>query len=180
MGLKEAFESLLQMGKPSRKIGDTPVSIVLFLREQHFPTLEQLRLAAERAFRRSFSGDKKSQYCVYQQVLFTLARIGPHTLSFLCYTKPYGADDPEFGIVLPLASQRRAWAEHTSWIALDYVKGDAAIDSQYVVLARLCAELCDVNCIGLYLPREKTFVPGEESVRGQLSKIIAHRDVNVT
>jgi len=129
MGLKEAFESLLQIGKPSRKVGDCPVSIVLFLREQRFPTLEQLRLAAERAFRRSFSGDKNSRYCVYQQVLFTLARIGPHTLSVLFYTKPYGADDPDFGIALPLVSQRQAWAEHTSWVALNYVKGVADIDS---------------------------------------------------
>jgi hypothetical protein len=180
MGLKEAFNTLMQMGKPGRKPGPHPVSTVLLLREQRFPTLEQLRQAAARAFRQSFSDDKNSRHCVYQQVLFTLARVGPHTLSFFFYTKPYGEDNPQFRKTLPLPSQRQAWAEHTSWIAVDYAKGDVDIDSKYVVLAKLCAELYDANCVGLYLPKERAFVPGEAAARLQLDKIIAHRDVDVT
>lgn len=180
MGLRQALESLFEMGKPGRKLGKAPVSMVLLLREQLFPTLEQLRDAAKKAFGRDFSGEKSSRHCVYQQVLFTLARIGPHALSFLYYTKPYGENSAGFGTTLRLASQREAWAKHVAWIAVDYVKGDVDIDSQYALLAKLCAELYDANCLGLYLPRENAFIPGEENARAQLSKIIAYRDVDVT
>ena len=65
-------------------------------------------------------------------------------------------------------------------MAVDYVKGDIDMDSQYVVLAKLCAELCDGNCLALYLPQASTLVPGEEFARGQLNKIIVSRNVDVS
>lgn len=184
MGLKEAFESLLRMGKSGRELGDPPVSIVLLLREGSFPRLEQLRELAGRAFGAIFSGDIAARHSIYQRgVIFTLANVGSHNLSFLFRTTPYGdhskeADD--FEKALHRADQRQLWAEHRAFIAIDYVKGDVDIDSQYVVLARLCSELYNANCMGLYLPRENALILGDENARAQLSKIIAHRDVDVT
>ena len=180
MSLKEAFEALLRMGKSTGPPAGDPVSVVLLLREPRFPSLEQLRDAASKAFGVSFSSDRAARHSVYVRgAIFTLANVGAHTLSFLFYTKPYGEESPDFGKSMPLETQRRAWAEHKAWIAIDYARGSVDIHSKYVVLARLCTHLYDDNCVGLYLPRENTFVPGQKDAHRQLAKIVAYRDVVV-
>jgi hypothetical protein len=88
--LRKAFESILRWGNSPDEDGDLPVSMVLLLRESRFPTLDQLRSAGERAFRTSFTGDEESRHYVVQVAVFTIMKAGPHTLSFLNYTKPYG------------------------------------------------------------------------------------------
>ena len=75
--------------KSPRSESDLPVSMVLLLRQSRVLTLDQLRLAAERAFGTSFAGGKESQHYVVQVVLFTLMKAGPHSLSFLNNTKRY-------------------------------------------------------------------------------------------
>ncbi len=178
--LKKALESILRWGEGPRKGGDDPVSMVLLLREARFSNLEQLRLAAERAFGTSFTGDKESRHYVIQVVLFTILKAGPHHLSFLNYRKPYGDDSHRFGRSLPKASQRQAWAEHAAWTAVDYVKGGVDLELEYAVLATLCAEMIDVNCVGLYVPREHLFIPNDGSLRGELQRMAASRHIGVT
>jgi hypothetical protein len=178
--LKRAFESLLQWGEAPDKHGRNPVSMVLLLREPSFPTLDQLRSSAERAFGHSFTGDKESRHCVIQAVLFTIMKAGPHSLSFLNYTKPYGDDSPNFGKSLPKASQRRAWAEHTAWTAVDYVKGAADLELEYAVLARLCAEMLDSNCVGLYVLGRRTFIPNGSWLLEYLRRVSGARSLGVT
>jgi hypothetical protein len=146
--------------------------------------LERLRERAEKAFGRSFSGDRTARHSVYVRgLLFTLANVGEHKLSFLLMTRPY-FDDSEnacgFEKALKRADQREAWAQHKAYMAIDYVQGDADTDSKYVVLARLCAQLYDENCIALYLPADSALVPGGNAARRQLNKIIAYRDVDVS
>ena len=183
MSLKEAFERILRMGEAGQASEEGPDSIVLLLKEPHFPNLERLRLVAGRAFGTSFSGDRAARHSVYQRgVIFTLANVGVHTLSFLFYTKPYFSDEPEharaFERSLRRDDQRQAWAEHNAYMAVDYVKGDVDRDSKYVVLALLCAELFDENCMAIYLPKQSSLVPGKDSALGQLNKIIAYKKVN--
>jgi len=180
MGLKEALETILNLGKAGQEPGEPPASMVLLLKEQRFPTLEELRQAAERAYGVDFSLDKNSRHCVYVQVLFTLMKVGPHTVSFMFYTKPYGHDSPELGKSWRLLDHRTAWAEHTAFTAIDYVKGGMDFESRYGLLARLCRELYDANCSGIYLPRERAFVPDERSVREMFDRIITDRDIDVT
>jgi len=184
MGIKEAFKSLLRMGKTGHAPAEDPISIVLLLSESHSRSLEQLREAAGRAFGISFSGDRAARHSVYVRgIIFTLANVGPHKLSFLRMTKPYGAGSAEFQAfekALPLDSQRRAWSEHQAYMAIDYVEGNVDLDSKYVVLAKLCAELCDSNCLGIYLPRENTLVPGLEAARAQLNKIMSYKNVKIS
>jgi hypothetical protein len=158
--------------------------MVLLLREPTFPTLERLRELAEKAFGRPFSGDPTARHSVYiRGVLFTLANVGEHKLSFLFMTKPY-VDDSEsarkFEKSLKRADQRQAWTEHKAYMAIDYAKGDADTDSQSVVLAQLCAQLYDENCVALYLPAEGALVPGSNAPSRQLDKIIAYRKVDVS
>jgi hypothetical protein len=178
LNLRAALDTLrrsLESPKES-KTENLPVSIVLLLRESRFFTLEQLRSAGQTAFGVAFSGDKSSPHCVFQNVLFTLMKAGPHTLSFLNYTKPYGDNT---GSAMPLASQRKAWAEHTAWTAVDYAKGGADLDVGYAVLARLCAEMVDGNCVGVYIPRERMFIPNDGSALPELRRIASLRDHGV-
>lgn len=180
MGLKEAFEAILNLGKSRHEqSGPPPASMVLLLREKRFPKLEQLRLAGKKAYGVDFSLDKNSRHCVYVKVLFTLMKAGSHTISFMFYGKPYGDDFPELGKAWQLPDQRRAWAEHSAFMAVDYAKGGADFESRYALLAKLCRELYDANCVGIYLPRERAFVPGERSVWEMSHRMITERDVDV-
>jgi hypothetical protein len=180
--LKRAFESILRWGEPADKEGDLPVSMVLLLREARFPTLDQLRSAGERAFGTPFTDDKESPHFVGQVVLFTIMKAGDHTLSFLKYTKPYGEGEfpQQFGRLLLKASQRQAWAEHTAWTAVDYLKGGRDLELEYAVLAAVCAEMLDANCLGLYIPREQSFIPNDGSLIGELRRIAMLRPLGVT
>src|ERR1700730_18045611 len=49
-------------------------------------------------------------------------------LSFINQTRPYGDDSSNFEKSLSKATQRQAWAEHTAWTGVDYVKGSAHLD----------------------------------------------------
>lgn len=170
LNLKKAFESILRWGKSPDRSGD-PVSMVLLLREPKFLTLDQLRWAGEKAFRTSFTGGKESDHYVLQPAFFTIMKAGPHTLSFLNYTKPYGDDSENFGNTMPKASQRKAWAEHKAWTAVDYVKGGVDLELEYAVLAKLCAEILDLNCVGLYVPGEQSFIPNDGSLQKELQRM---------
>jgi hypothetical protein len=182
LNLRAAFDTLRRSlaFRDNNKGEDLPVSMVLLLRESRFLTLEQLRSAGERAFGVPFSGERSSPHCVFQEVLFTLMKAGPHTLSFLNYTKPYGDHPEEFGKAMPRASQRQAWAEHTSWIAVDYVKGGIDLELEYAVLAGLCAEMLDGNCVGVYVPRERSFIPNDDSLLPELHRITFSRHHGLT
>jgi hypothetical protein len=100
-------------------------------------------------------------------------RVGPHTLSFLNYTKPYGEGQfpNNFLKSIPKASQRQAWVEHAAWTAVDYAKGVVDPELEYAVLAPLCAEMIDANCTGLYVPREQSLFPNDGLLRSELEQI---------
>jgi hypothetical protein len=180
LNLKAALNAILRFGKSEDN--DLPVSMVLLLREPRFLTLEQLRSAAERAFETSFAGGNGSKHFVMQAILFTLMKAGPHTLSFLHYRSPYGSADfpKDFLETLPKASQKRAWAEHTAWTAVDYVKSGADPELEYAVLASLCVELIDSNCTGIYVPREQSLIPNDESTKRELRLVAGSRELGVT
>jgi hypothetical protein len=181
LNLKAALKTLRRSleSPQEQKSSELPVSMVLLLRESRFLTLEQLRSAGERAFGSPFSGDPTSSHCVFQRVLFTLMKTGPHTLSFLNYTKPYGDRSEEFGKAMLMASQRTAWAEHTVWTAVDYAKGATDLDLKYAVLARLCAAMLDGNCVGIYVPREQRFIPNDGSLVPELHRIASLLDHSI-
>jgi len=177
--LKKAFESILRWGDSHNEDSDLPVSMVLLLREPKFSRLDQLRSAGERAFGTPFSDEKESRHFVVQVVLFTIMKVGPHSLSFLNQTRPYGDDASNFGKSLPQAIQRQAWAEHTAWTAVDYVKGGADRELEYAVLANLCTEMLDANCVGLYVPGKRTFIPNDTWLREYLQSVAASRPFGI-
>jgi len=180
LNLRAALDTLRRsLASPGESESESlPVSMVLLLRESRFLSLEQLRSAGERAFGVPFSGDMSAPHCVFQKVLFTLMKAGPHTLSFLNYTKPYG--DHEFGRAMPMASQRQAWSVHRAWTAIDYAIGGIDLELEYAVLAGLCAEMLDGNCVGVYVPRERMFIPNDGSLLPELHRIESLRHHGVT
>ena len=179
MNLKKPFETLLRSLKAPNKDGELPVSMVLLLRESRFPTLDQLRLTGEKAFGTRFTGDKGSRHYVVQVALLTIMKAGSHTLSFLNQTRPYGDDPQEFQSAWPRASQREAWAKHKAWTAVDYVKGGLDLKLEYAVLAKLCSEMLDVNCVGVYIPGEQAFFPNDDSLPDELRRRTASRLLDV-
>jgi hypothetical protein len=180
--LKAAFETLRRsLESPGKNESrNLPVSMVLLLRESRFLTLDELRSAGERAFGVPFSAESSSSHCVFQKALFTLMKAGPHVLSFLNYSKPYGDDSDEFGRTMPMASQRRAWAQHKAWTAVDYAKGGIDLELEYAVLAKLCMEMLDENCVGAYVPRERRFIPNDGSLLPELRRITSLRHHGVS
>lgn len=182
LNFKAAFEALLRSGKHTDE-SDLPVSMVLLLSKPDFLGLEELRSSAERAFGTPFSVSRASvnkaevadaaQYCVMQAALFTLMKVGHHTLSFLNYTKPYGEADfwQKFSDPLPSESQREAWFQHKAWTAVNYAKGGTDLSVKYAVLARLCVEMLSVSCVGVYLPRERSLIPNDGSLLPELHRM---------
>jgi hypothetical protein len=86
----------------------------------------------------------------------------------------------KFGSAMPKASQPQAWAEHTAWTAVDYAKGGIDLELEYAVLAGLCAEMLDGNCVGVYVPRERAFIPNDGSVQPELHRISSLRHHGAT
>lgn len=173
LNLKAALGSLLRssQGRESKDGNHEPPSIVLLLREPTFRNLEQLKSAGERAFGRPFVTGDSTEFCVFQKVLFTLMRVGPHVLSFMYYTKPYfGENSQAFANALPLPAQRVAWNQHTSWAAINYAQGPARSDEQYAVLSKLGIEMLDSNCVGAFVPEKRVFVPHD----GPLLQALQH------
>lgn len=147
-----------------------PSSIVLLLRRPEFPNLKQMSACAEQAFKVPFAIENVTDFCVFQKVLFTLMRVGPHVLSFMFYTKPYFEGQPDFVRELPSPKQRAACDQHTAWLAMNYAKGPGANNIQYAVLSRLCVEMLDGNCTGAYIPGEQLLIPNDGSLMRALQQ----------
>jgi len=71
---------------------------------------------------------------------------------------------------------RRAWIEHAAWAAVDYMNHDVDVDLAYCVLAKLVSEMLDENCTGVYMPRERSMVPNDESLYSELQRIASSRE----
>jgi hypothetical protein len=174
LNLKEALKSLFRMGRKPNSDEDEegPISMVLLLREPRFLKLDQLRTAGETAFGVPFGENKDAPNFVMQTILVTLIRVGPHTLSSLNFTKPYGEDrQANFLASMKKPAQRQAWAAHTAWTAIDYVKGSPNPDLAYAVLANLCQALVDVNCVGIWMPHARMMIPAGEPLQQYLKRV---------
>src|SRR5262245_61885757 len=93
------------------EIGADPVAsmVLLLLRAYRF-TEDELRSAAEKAWRVKFTVRDESEYFVMSSGSKGFVRAGPHFLSVLCIDEPYlGRDPKEYATTLPQRAQRVAW-----------------------------------------------------------------------
>jgi hypothetical protein len=162
-----------------RPAKDEPLSIILLLRKPHYFDTEELRLAAERAWRISFAGGEGSKHCIVQSGKVTLLKAGPHLLSFFHLPKPYLEDPGEIGRRLR-GNRRRAWVEHSACVGVDYLNYDVDVELGYCVLSKLVAEMLDGNCSGIYIPWESALIPNDAALYLDLQKVASSRDSGVS
>jgi len=146
--------------------------MVLLLRRPHLFSADELRLAAERAWHTSFAGEENgSKHCVVQSETVTLMKAGPHALNFFYYPEPYIENPKENLDWLPHPRQRQAWVSHSACFGVDYLNYDVSVELGYCVLAKVVAEMLDGNCTGIYIPRQRSLIPNDESLYVELQKL---------
>jgi hypothetical protein len=149
-----------------------PLSMVLLLRKPHLFSAEELCLAAERAWHTSFAGEEKnSKHCVVQSATVTLMKAGPHGLNFFYFPEPYIENAKDNVDWLPHPRQRQAWVDHSACVGVDYLNYGVSVELGYAVLAKLVAEMLDGNCTGVYIPRQRSLIPNDESLYLELHKL---------
>ncbi len=179
MNFKAIFRKLIPMRWQRTSKGE-PLSMVLLLRKPHLFSAEELRLAAKRAWRISFTGGEGSIHCVEQVGEVTLLKAGPHVLNFFYYPEPYFENTKENIEWLPQVSQRQAWMQHSACIGVDYLNSDVDVELAYCIISKLVAEMLDGNCTGIYIPRESRVIPNDESLYLELQKIASSREFEIT
>jgi hypothetical protein len=60
-------------------------------------------------------------------------------------------------------------------VGLISAKGGVDLKLEYAVLAKLCAEMLDVNCVGVYVPGEQGCLPTDGSLQEELQRRTASR-----
>jgi hypothetical protein len=139
--------------------------MVLLQREAHIFSVEELRLAAERAWHTSFAGTEEgSMHCVVQSGKVTLMKAGPHLLNFFYFAAPY-VEKPK--------RQRRGWPNYLACAGVDYLNHSVSVELGYCVLSKLVAEMLDGNCAGVYIPRERRLLPNDDSLYVELHRLAA-------
>ena len=180
MNFRAAFRGLIPL-RWQRPRKDEPASLVLLLRQRYFFRADELCLAAQRAWRTPFTTEEKSsKHFVVQTGHVTLLKAGPHLLNFFHHPKPYFDNPKEYLEWRPHLSQQQAWAQHSAYGAVDYLNHRVDVELAYCVLAKLVAEMLDGNCTGLYLARESSVIPNDESLYLQLQKIASSREPGIT
>jgi hypothetical protein len=58
---------------------------------------------------------------------------------------------------------------------VDFVKAGVDLELEYGVLAKLCAEMLDANCAGVYVRGYNLIIPNDGSLRGQLQRMAGSR-----
>jgi hypothetical protein len=72
---------------------------------------------------------------------------------------------------LPHPSQRQAWIQHSGCLGVDYLNDGVSVKLGYCVLSQLIAEMLDGNCTGIYIPREQSLIPNDDSLYLELHKL---------
>jgi hypothetical protein len=151
---------------------EEPLSMVLLLRKPHLFSAEELRRTAERAWHVSFAGkEESSMHCVAQSGTTTMMKAGPHLLNFFYYPAPFVENYKENTAWLRQSSQLEAWIKHSACLGVDYFNHDVSVQLGYCVLAQLVAEMLDGNCTGVYIPRERSLAPNDESLYLELHRL---------
>jgi hypothetical protein len=171
MSLKTIVQSLVPM-RWQRTGKREPLSMVLLLRKPRLFTAAEIQLAAERAWHRSFDREEEeSMHCVKQMGTVTLMKAGPHLINFFYYPGPYVENPKENIDWLPHPSQRQAWIQHSGCLGVDYLNDGVSVELGYCVLSQLIAEMLDGNCTGIYIPRERSLIPNDDSLYLELHKL---------
>lgn len=160
-------------------------SIVLMLRREHRPTVEELRAAGERGWGRRFNGDEDLLDMLYfvfsDHPAQAVVKAGPHVIRVTSVPARYIRDDRFSLSRLPQPEQRKAWTEHHACILLELYNDRASRpqnipdEEAYAALARLALQLGDPNCCAVLLPIRKIMMPNDGAAEQGLRMLIDRR-----
>ena len=153
MGFLNALQGLFRRKQDGN---DMPCSIVMLLRSPFAFSKQILEAAACRAYGVPYDGSHEMYFVVREKVL-TVVKAGESVVKVLEAAGPY-LDDPH-DVAQGFSDKRlqSAWTEHQAWAAFDLMNRGVPKKQAYRVLAALVAELLDVRCAGIYLPKENQF-----------------------
>ena len=150
---------------------DTPYSIVMLLRSPFAMSQEILEAAAFRAYGVPYDGSH-AMYFVVSDPALTVVKAGGSVIKVLEAAEPYLGDPDEVARGFADKRLKRAWIEHHTWAAFDLMNRDVPKKKAYQVLAALVAELMDVRCVGVYLPKKNQFtIQGDGSAAEHLRRL---------
>ena len=135
---------------------DMLYSIVMLLRSPFAMSKEVLETAACRAYGVPYDGSREMYFVVRQPVL-TIVKAGGSVIKVLEAAEPYLGNPDDVAQGFADKRLESAWIEHHTWVAFDLMNRDVPKKQAYEVLAALVAELLDVRCAGIYLPKENHF-----------------------
>ena len=151
---------------------DMPFSIVLLLRDSVKLSGSDIQTAAEQGWGKSFDGQQDPMYFVVEKGTVLMLKAGQHIVQILQASGAYLDDLQGVAKQLPQEEQRRAWLQHSAWIALDYWNQDRPKTDAYETLSRLAWKLADSNCVGIYLPRDSVFMPNDGTAEEGLQLLV--------
>ena len=153
MGFLNALQGLFRKKEDDDGM---PHSIIMLLRSPFAMSKEVLEAAASRAYGVPYDGSHEMYFVVRKPVL-TVVKAGGWVVKVLEADGPYLGDHDE--VAQGFADKRieSAWIEHRTWVAFDLMNRDVPKKQAYRVLAAMVAELLDVRCAGIYLPKENQF-----------------------
>jgi len=149
-----------------------PDSLFLLLRQPHFFSLAEVQQAGERGWSKRFDGTEDPMCFVTQNGGVTFIKAGALVINLLQSGTPYLEDVEYVAKQLPREEQKRAWLAHSAWAALDNLNRKIAKADSYAGLARFALNLSDLNCAGIYLPKEQVMMPNDGTAEEGLHLII--------
>jgi len=163
MSFREQVRSLFHRKKDE---DDTACSIVMLLRSPFAMSREILEAAASKAFSVPYDGSH-DMYFVMRDPALTVVKAGGSVIKVLEAAQPYLGDPSEVAKGFTNKRLSSAWAEHCSWIAFDLLNDDVPKRQAYAVLATLAAQVLDIRCAGIYLPKENQFTIQSDGAAGE-------------
>ena len=131
-------------------------SIVMLLSSPYTMSKEVLASAAAKAYGVPYDGSHEMYFVVSKPAL-TVVKAGGSVIKVVEAAEPYLGEPAEVALGFNDKRLANAWIEHRTWAAFDLMNRDIPKEQAYRVLAALVAELMDVRCAGIYLPKENRF-----------------------
>jgi hypothetical protein len=154
---------------------EMPICMVLLLRQPHTFSKEELTLAAEKAWERPFDNGDDSKFFVTQSGPIAFMKVGKFMLHFPVQRRPYLEDPEKIAQGFAREELRNAWRQHRAWVSIDCMNRSEDVEMEYCVIAKVTAELLDENCVGLFMPHERSFMTNDRGLREWLVSLGSRR-----
>ena len=155
-------------------------SVVLLQRSWRILSENEIKVASEKGWSRSFDGNEDPMYFVVQSgpvLLIKAGRLGVHVLQA---REPYLGNPEEIAVQLPREEQQVAWRQHRAWISFDLLNKEAVNRQEaFSALAKFALGLVDENCTGIYLPSERIFAPNSGGEAEEVLRLLIRKELPI-